>query len=127
MAYNSRPKEPIQGNGWTKYQQLVLNELERHENKQEAFQEELISLRVAQTKLEVELKNTSELLRKLTTETTDAEETLTNKVSVLNKEREDLSADIKLVKWKIGAIASIFSTAITLSIQFLIKLFLHNN
>lgn len=117
----------IQGNGWTKYQQLVLNELQRHETKQDAFQHELINLRVSQTKLEVELKNISEQLRTLLEELTSLEDSLTTKVSSLNKEREELSSDIKIIKWKIGAFATAVSAVVTLAAQFFIKFMLHDS
>lgn len=124
MATN-RQSEVIPGNGWTKYQQLVLNELQRHESKQDAFQHELINLRMSQTKLEVELKNISDKLEKLLDEVSSLEESLSGKVAALNKEREELSSDIKLIKWKIGAFATTISTIITLAAQFFIKYVLH--
>lgn len=125
MATN-KTDDNIQGNGWTKYQQLVLNELQRHESKQDAFQHELINLRMSQTKLEVELKNISEQLKTLLTEVSSLENSLTTKISTLNKEREELSSDLRLIKWKIGAFATTVSTAITLGAQFFIKFLLHN-
>jgi hypothetical protein len=122
----NKQEEAIQSNGWTKYQQLVLNELQRHESKQDAFQNELINLRVSQTKLEVELRNISKQLDTVLSEISTIENSLTSKVSTLNKEREELSSDVKLIKWKISAFATTISTAISLGAQFFIKFLLHN-
>jgi predicted nuclease with TOPRIM domain len=122
----NKQEEVIQSNGWTKYQQLVLNELQRHESKQDAFQNELINLRVSQTKLEVELRNISKQLDTVLSEISTIENSLTSKVSTLNKEREELSSDVKLIKWKISAFATTISTAISLGAQFFIKFLLHN-
>lgn len=122
----NKQEEVIQSNGWTKYQQLVLNELQRHESKQDAFQNELINLRVSQTKLEVELRNISKQLDTVLSEIATIENSLTSKVSTLNKEREELSSDVKLIKWKISAFATTVSTAVSLGAQFFIKFLLHN-
>lgn len=121
---NNKTEDLINGNGWTRYQQLVLNELQRHENKLDSVQKDAVTTQISITKLETELKNISEHLKTLIIETTALESSLNSKITILNKEREELSSDMKMVKWKIGAWATGLSTVLTVGAQLVIKFLL---
>lgn len=121
---NNKTEDLINGNGWTRYQQLVLNELQRHENKLDSVQKDAVATQISITKLETELKNISEHLKTLIIETTALESSLNSKITILNKEREELSSDMKMVKWKIGAWATGLSTVLTVGAQLVIKFLL---
>lgn len=122
----SLKNEEVQSNGWTKYQQLVLNELERHEEKLNMLQSEIITLRLSHTRLEMELKNISTHLDKLLLEVASVDTKLTTKISTLNTERENLSSDLKVIKLKIAGFAAGMSLVFTVLAQIAVKFFLHS-
>ena len=120
-----RQEEQIQGNGWTKYQQLVLNELQRHEDKLNILEKELINLRVANSRLELEIKINTDTLAKVLTELKTIEGKFSDKVGVLDKEREKLTTEVNSVKWKLAAGVTVLATVFSAIVQAVVKFFLH--
>jgi len=115
----------VNGNGWTRYQQLVLNELERHEQKLDILEKEIVSLRLANARLEMEIKGNTDALNKLLIKIEALEASLTSKTNTLNNEREKMSGDLSLLKWKVGAAATVGATIFSGLLQGVIKYFLH--
>lgn len=118
--------EQIPGNGWTRYQQLVLNELQRHEDKLNTLEREIINLRMANTRLEMEIKGNTDTLSKVLAELNKIESKFTSKVEALDDEREKLSTDLGSLKWKFAAASTVVATIFTAVIQGVIKFFLHS-
>lgn len=114
------------GNGWTKYQQLVLNELQRHEEKLDGLEKEIISLKMSYTRLETELKNSNELLSRLLMELRSVDGDLKTRTASLNTEREKMANELSGLKWKLGALAGIAATIFSAVVQTAIKFFLHS-
>lgn len=115
----------VNGNGWTRYQQLVLNELERHEEKLDILEKEIISLRLANARIEMEIKINTDALNKLLAKIETLETSLITKTNTLNQEREKMSSDLSLLKWKVGAAATLAATVFSGILQGVIKYFLH--
>lgn len=120
-----RNEESLNGNGWTRYQQLVLNELERHEQKLNILEKELVSMRLAQARLEMELKMSNDTLSKVLVQLDSIEENLTSKISNLNTEREKMNGEVSSLKWKLAGIATFVSMVLTAVLQGAVKFFLH--
>lgn len=121
-----KQEDPIAGNGWTRYQQLVLNELQRHEDKLNILEKEIINIRVANTRLEMEIKSNTDTLDKVLTELKSIESKFTEKLSALDKEREKLNNEMVTVKWKLTAATTVMATIFSGVLQGLIKFFLHS-
>jgi chromosome segregation ATPase len=116
--------EVINGNGWIRYQQLVLSELERHEAKLNILETEIIAIRLTHVRLETELKNNTETLNKVLIELKTLEQSMSAKVSTLNTEREKMSSDLTLLKWKVAGAATFIATVFTVILQTVAKFFL---
>lgn len=117
-------EEAVNGNGWTHYQQLVLNELERHEEKLNILEKEIVSLRLAHARLEMEIKANTDSLSKVLAELKSIDSNLTTKISSLNSEREKMNGDLSLLKWKVAGAATFVSLVLTAIFQGAVKFFL---
>lgn len=117
-------EEAVNGNGWTRYQQLVLNELERHEEKLNILEKEIVSLRLAHARLEMEIKANTDSLSKVLAELKTIDSNLTTKISSLNSEREKMNGDLSLLKWKVAGVATFVSMVLTAVFQGVVKFFL---
>lgn len=117
--------EVVNGNGWTRYQQLVLNELERHEEKLNILEREIVSLRLAHARLEMEIKANTLELSKVLAELKSIDSNLTTKISTLNSEREKMNSDLSALKWKVAGVATFISMVLTAILQGAVKFFLH--
>ncbi len=110
--------------GWTTYQKLVLNELERHEAKIDILEKELIVQRLLVAKLEVALETCNETIAEMAESLKSLDSTMLAKTAALNSEREKMNQDIGGLKWKVGTIAAGAATLITAAIQIAAKFFL---
>lgn len=122
------------GNGWTKYQQLVLSELKRHEMNQLSLQNELRSLQIAHAKYEVEMTRGIEETKKLSSKVDSLSDdiavriekmtsTLESKMEHLDDAREATTLDLSKVKWKIGTFATALGMIGTAIVEGIVKLF----
>lgn len=118
-------EETFNGNGWTRYQQLVLNELERHEAKLDALEKEITNLKLSNARLEMELRQISETLKNLTAKIEGIDGNFQTKTGALNTEREKMASDLNILKWKLGAFATAAATVISVVLQTVVKFFLH--
>lgn len=118
-------KEPSDSS-WIQYQQLVLNNLQRHEDKLNILEEEIINSRVVTTRLEMEIKSNTNELSKILEELKSIEKKFTEKILALDAAREKLNGEISSVKWKITAATTVFATALTAVLQGVVKFFIAN-
>lgn len=118
--------EQILANGWTRYQQLVLNELERHEAKLDILEKEIVNLKLLNQRLELELQGNTGKLSSIMAKLDSLEKKLDDKTDELDKQREEMNVEVKGLKWKIGTAAAVVASVFTATVQAVIKyLFLH--
>jgi chromosome segregation ATPase len=113
----------FRGNGWTKYQQLVLSELKRHEAKQEQIQQQIVTVQINQGKIDVTLGTLQTELRRLSSLITTIEDDWVEKFDELDEARESTVLDVNKIKWKIGSWAAGFSVAAAAVFEILLTLF----
>lgn len=125
MLRTERNDDIRDDSGWTRYQQLVLSELERHEQKLDLLEKEIVDLRLANQKLEHEIATNTSTVTKLLTKIESLEAHLSAKIEVLNQNREQVNSEVKLLKWKVGGAAGVIATVATVLFQLAVKYFLH--
>jgi predicted nucleic acid-binding Zn-ribbon protein len=99
---------------WTEYQQLVLNELQRHEAKLNAMAEEIVGLKLALARLEIELKG-------LNIQTVKASE----QIKTIDLARETNNLNVRLLTYKLSFIVGSISGLFGILTQVAVKYFLH--
>jgi chromosome segregation ATPase len=92
----------------------VLNELQRHQDKLDSLENEITSLRLANVRLELEIKSNTDTLNKVLAE-----------LKQMEKLANEKAADLNLVKWKLGAWATGIAAIFGAIIQGVVKFFLH--
>lgn len=113
------------GNGWTKYQLMVLTELKRLDQNQAALSHEITQLKILVNQLQYELRAQSSQMQQLIEQLKKSEDILQTKVTEIDNVTSDLLYDSKLLKWKIGAFGSAVSVVFGVAVQLAIKFFLH--
>lgn len=108
------PTDDSNPNSWTTYQKMVLSELERHEEKQDHLQRDLVELRLLVAKIASELNQNTTSIQDLVKQIRSSEQNSAG-----------IQSDITLLKYKIGVVASAISTGLTLLVQVSIKYLEH--
>jgi predicted nucleic acid-binding Zn-ribbon protein len=85
---------------------MVLSELERHEEKQDHLQKDLVELRLLVAKIATELNQNTTSIQDLVKQIRSSEQSSAG-----------IQTDITLLKYKIGVVASAISTGLTLLVQ----------
>lgn len=94
---------------WTQYQKLVLAELTRHDDKQEALDQKIIALQLSFAELKVQIANNNTAITSLLSE-----------IKILDKARENQNLNLKAIQWKITTFAASASSILSVLIQILI-------
>lgn len=100
----------IRTNGWTQYQKLVLAELQRHDEKQKDFQEQVMKVHLSIVELKLQTKD---ILEKTTN--------LIQEIKELDKAREIHHFSLSALKWQITTFAAGAAAVVTILVEVGIK------
>jgi predicted nuclease with TOPRIM domain len=107
--------------GWTKYQQLVLTELERHDKKLSLLEGEVMSIRLSDQRLEMEIRHNTDTLNRMFNRFETVESTLNEKITTLNTQRETINSEVNILKWKMYLISFFIAILATGLVNWLMK------
>lgn len=101
--------------GWTQYQKLVLDMLNRHDRKMEEFGSQLIEQKLSLREVQVDLERNIEVVKELIA-----------KLEETKKSQSENKLDLTKLQWKFGTLITIISTVIGWVGQAIVKMFLHS-
>jgi septal ring factor EnvC (AmiA/AmiB activator) len=109
-----RSEDQINSNGWTRYQNLVLSELERHDEQLNQLNKEIVETKMELTRLRSDIKSLEAQVGKLV----DA-------IKISEKENSNLHLNISKLNWKAGGLITVLSSVVSIAGTALIKMLLH--